>query len=300
MLAASEIPDISTIDYPVMVSYKYDGIRCLITDEGPMSRKSIKIPNRFVQEWVCDYLESLIGFDGELIVGQPNVSSTFTASQSAVNSVKGEPDFKLYVFELWNTNLNAWGRYQQLQSRLVSMPDEVRSRIVLVKQEIISEKNTIPHVYKLAIHYGYEGLILKNPRGMYKHGRSTLKEGLALKYKEFIDINCKILSVKQRLTNTNPKEQDNLGHAKRSSAKAGKIPVESLGGFEVICTEPESPYYNLTFGVGPGCLTSEECDALWREKDTLVGKIIKVKAQHAGSKDLPRFPVFMRWLDGVF
>jgi DNA ligase 1 len=57
------------IPYPMLLSPKLDGIRCLIIN-GVVCGRSLKpIPNRFVQQLFGR--PELNGLDGELIVGPP-------------------------------------------------------------------------------------------------------------------------------------------------------------------------------------------------------------------------------------
>src|SRR6187549_2369059 len=89
------------VRYPVMVSAKLDGIRCLGTDNGPVSRTLKNIPNKYVRRMLSQALYS--GLDGELIVGSPTAEDVFQQTTSGIMSVQGEPDFKWLVFDIWDT-----------------------------------------------------------------------------------------------------------------------------------------------------------------------------------------------------
>ena len=41
---------------------------------------------------------------------------------------------------------------------------------------------------------GYEGLMLRDPNGIYKFGRSSVKENILLKVKEFMDDEAEIIA----------------------------------------------------------------------------------------------------------
>lgn len=293
MLAASEIPTEDQIPIPCLVSFKYDGIRAAVTSGEFRSRKMLPIPNAFIQQWVRAHGDLLDGLDGELIVGPPNLETTFNTSTSGVMSEGGTPDFKFYVFEHWDLEeTTALERYKFLQGMIEALPESARCRIVLVDQTVCSDITDLKPYYDQSLAMGYEGLIVKGMFKPYKRGRSTINSGHALKWKEFEDINCQIVSVKQGMKNLNEKKKDELGKAKRSTAKAGKVPVEEVGGFEVKCIEPESKFFGVTFYCGPGSLTDPELKALWLNREELPGQIIKVKIQKSGAKDKPRFPGF--------
>lgn len=300
MLAASEIPSEESLTFPLMASYKLDGIRSPITDGVAMSRKMLPLPNQYMQSWVKQHAEFLDGLDGEMIVGTPNLLTTFNTTSSGIMKHTGAPDFKFYVFEHWNLgSLTAVERYDYLLSYFDGIPVQVKQKIVLLQQFFITSLKELKELYATALAMGYEGLILKRLDKPYKYGRSTLLEGNAMKWKEFIDYNCVILEVKQGKTNTNEKLKDELGHAKRSTAKAGKVLTAQVGGFLVKCIEPESVYYNMVFSCGPGSLTKETLQYLWSVRDTLPGQFMRVKSQKLGGKSLPRFPAFYGWIDPI-
>lgn len=51
-MLATAVENLDVLKYPVLVSPKLDGIRCLIIDGVAMSRSLKPIPNKHVQEWV--------------------------------------------------------------------------------------------------------------------------------------------------------------------------------------------------------------------------------------------------------
>ncbi len=298
MLAASEIPKEKDLFFPLMTSLKYDGIRSPMTGGFAMSRKMLKLPNLFVQAWAQEWGRELHGLDGELIVGPPNIPDvTFNTSTSGINSADGEPDFKFYVFEKWDSMGTARNRYRELLATVEKMPSKLLDRIVLVIQDEVDSPAELRWHADRAIKAGYEGLIMKDPSLLYKFGRSTIKGGHALKWKEFMDFTCEIIEVKQGMKNMNVAVKDELGHAKRSSAKAGKVPVNEVGGFVVRCVEPECIYFNKVFSCGPGFLTDAQLKMLWAIKGQLPGKLTRVKSQKVGAVNLPRFPGFWGFLD---
>lgn len=300
MLAASEIPSEDQIKFPLYASYKLDGIRSPILNGKAMSRKMLPLPNQHIQKWVGQYGQYLQGLDGEMIVGAPNLTTTFNTTTSGVMSGDGEPNFSFYVFEHWNMGTCvAKDRHEFLSKYITALPFVVKQRIVLVHQQLIYNMEELKAYYADALELGYEGLILKSPYAAYKFGRSTVNGGQAMKWKEFIDYDCVILEVKQGKTNTNEKVRDELGRAKRSTAKAGKVPIEEVGGFVVKCIDPNSVYFGETFNCGPGSLTQEELRNLWHIRALLPGRVIRVKSQKLGGKTLPRFPSFYGWVDDM-
>lgn len=282
MLAASEIPLETNLKFPLMVSYKLDGIRSLMIDGRAMSRKMLVLSNLYLQEWAKEYATALHGLDGEVIVGQPYGEGVFQRSGSGITSIEGEPDFTFYVFEKWDSTRNARVRFAELSQQAEGIP-----RVYVLPQMIVHNVAQLKEVYAQALSIGYEGLILKNPLGAYKNGRSTVLEGTLLKWKEWADSEAVILGFKEGSTNTNVATKDELGHTKRSSAKEGKIPKDTLGSFLV-----KDIYSGVEFSASTGNLTVTEAKEFWDNRENLVGKIIVYKFQKSGVKDKPRFPGF--------
>ena len=65
-LLACEVP-LNDVKFPVYVSTKLDGIRCLIIDGVAYSRSLKPIRNKYIQSIIGN--EKYNGFDGELVVG---------------------------------------------------------------------------------------------------------------------------------------------------------------------------------------------------------------------------------------
>jgi len=87
--------------------------------------------------------------------------------------------------------------------------------------------------------------------------------------------------------NGNEATTNALGRTERSSHKDNKTGLNSLGGFE--CRDVHS---GVEFKCGTG-LTADDREKLWKDRDGLIGKLIKYKFFPIGSKDKPRHPVFL-------
>lgn len=294
MLAASEIPAPDAIQFPLLASFKLDGIRCPIIDGVAVSRKLLPLPNRFFQQWVSKHAEHLNGRDGEVVVGIPSGDHVIHRTTSGIMSRDGEPDFKFYVFDDFSVpTLTARERHQRLRAWYEELPGEVKSRVELLAQEIIYDIDGLKQKMDIAMDKGFEGLILKHPHRSYKFGRSTVPEGVLLKWKEFADAEAIVLEVIEGETNTNKLEQDALGHAKRSTSKAGKVKNGTCGGFRV---------YSEQFGefyVAPGSMTAAQSKEIWATREQRVGQLITFKYQPYGVLKHPRFPGWKCFRDNV-
>ena len=81
--------------FPYIATPKIDGIRFLMIDGVAVSRTFKPIRNKHIQSLLSQYLPD--GVDGELTSGD-----TFQSSTSAVMTIEGEPEFKVWVFDYVN------------------------------------------------------------------------------------------------------------------------------------------------------------------------------------------------------
>ena len=271
--------DLDNIKFPVMASPKLDGVRVIVHDGIVYSRNFKRIPNDYVQALFgreeCD------GFDGELIVGNATSDTVFQATTSGVMTGAGKPDVTLHVFDFIISEYHFSSRHSEVKERTRKL-----KHVKVVPHVLINNLEELNAYEEECVAQGYEGIMIRDPQGKYKHGRSTTKEGGLLKIKRFEDDEAVVIGVEELMTNNNEQELDNLGHKVRSSKKEGLVPAGKLGALIV---------KHKTFGefkIGSG-FTEDARIKLWRERDELKGRLAKFKYQPSGVKDKPRFPVFL-------
>lgn len=275
---------------PTLVSPKLDGVRALIVDGVVMSRNMKPIPNHHVQD-VLGHPE-LNGLDGELIVGSPTEKDVFRKTMSGVMSMEGEPDVRLFAFDSYR----APGGFQER--------NELVGSISRVARELGLPVEFVPHVLvrtheelltyeEEQLSLGYEGVMLRDPEGPYKHGRSTVRQGWLLALKRFVDAEAEIIGIEEQMENLNAATLDELGRTKRSSHADGLIPAGKMGSLRVRLLES-----GVEFRVGTG-FSDWERHEIWLRSDEFLGKIIKVKYQQIGMKDKPRIPSFAGFRDPI-
>ena len=271
--------DLDNIKFPVMASPKLDGVRVIVYDGVVYSRNFKRIPNDHVQALFgreeCD------GFDGELIVGNATSDTVFQATTSGVMTGAGKPDVTLHVFDFIISEHYFSSRHSEVKERARKL-----KHVKVVPHVLINNLEELNAYEEECVAQGYEGIMIRDPQGKYKHGRSTTKEGGLLKIKRFEDDEAVVIGVEELMTNNNEQELDNLGHKVRSSKKEGMVPAGKLGALIV---------KHKTFGefkIGSG-FTEDARIKLWRERDELKGRLAKFKYQPSGVKDKPRFPVFL-------
>ena len=283
LLAATLKPeDITSLAFPVYASPKLDGIRCLISEGKALSRTLKPIPNEHVQAWASKWGGELAFTDGELIVGEHD-EGVFNRTQSCVMSIKGEPAFTYWVFDEWQYPEETYGRrFRSLIENAVANVPNVK----LVPRKLINNSEELLEYEHQCLSRGFEGVMLRSPSGKYKHGRSTLKEAILLKLKRFTDSEAICVDTEERMHNSNPATKSETGATKRSSHQQGMQPCGDLGALVVQGPEGQR------FSIGTGFTAQQRID-LWKIRDTLIGKQVKYKHFEHGSKDAPRFPVFI-------
>lgn len=285
MLAAT-LEDPERLRYPVIVSPKIDGIRCVVRDGQALARSLKPIPNAFTRSRISQNIHA-DGMDGELLVG-----SSFQACTSAIMSIKGAPSFQFWVFDYLGNGCTERTPYHERLwhlERAVERASDAAIQAVPTKT-ILGPRDLLEYEAEI-LGMGFEGVMVRAPAGPYKFGRSTLKEGHLLKLKRFVDFEARVVGFEEQKRNTNEATTNELGRTKRSSAKAGKVGKGTLGTLVLA---------RLSDGVVFGCGTGFD-DAtrahIWAHQNEHLGRVAKVKCQPYGEKDAPRLPVFLGWRD---
>lgn len=276
MLAYNKTPDLSELTYPLIASPKLDGIRCVVLDGVAYSRSMKSIPNLHVQKMLSEL--DLHGLDGELMLR----TGDFNNVQSAIMSVHGKPDFTFNVFDdVTNLKLGFDVRIKVATSRVTKLDNPV---VEIVQHHYIDQPAMLQSYWDGCIVAGHEGAMARKITGQYKCGRSTLKQGLLIKLKEWHDAEATVVGVDELHHNENEAELGELGQTKRSKAQHGLVPANTLGALRVV-------YADKTFGVGTG-FTDALRKELWQKKESLIGQTITFKYLNLSSYGVPRHPVF--------
>lgn len=286
MLAGKlEFADLSKVKYPVAVTPKLDGIRCLKIGKA-LSRSFKDIPNAHIQALVSAIdAENL---DGELMVGDK-----FQETTSGVMSEDGTPKFEYWVFDYVKDSLTR--PYMKRMEDLASLKLPKFCKKVI--PWIANDEEELLKFAKQFLDQGFEGIMLRTLNSPYKCGRSSVKEGFLLKLKPMEDSEAKIIAFEELMHNSNEAEKDELGHTKRSTAKDGMVPMDSLGKF-VVVEVGDTPWKGQEFRIGTGKgLTAELRKEIWDNQKKYMGKIVKYTYQKIGTLDLPRIPIWIGFRD---
>lgn len=281
-LLGERILDLTQVRYPVFASYKLDGIRAIWYGKEFLSRTLKTIPNRALQK-EFNKLSIPSGIDGELICGEPNASNVYNRTVKAVMTINGSAEnIRFFTFD----NCEVSGGFCQRIETLFDLPPMIK-----LDQTLIDNADDLFRFEEKAISSGYEGVVLRNPEGIYKHGRSTLKEQYLLKLKRFTDAEATVIGFEELLHNANTASSDERGYTKRSAHQENLIPMGVMGALLVNMG-------SLQFKIGTG-FTRQDRYFIWQHRNELIGKLVKFKYLKVGMKDLPRHPVFLGWREQI-
>lgn len=285
MLAVS-VKDLSLLKYPLLASPKLDGVRCLGMGGQALSRKFKPIPNLYVQSLFKS--GKLDGLDGELVVGSPTDPDCYRNTVSSVMSVEGTPSMTFHVFDDFTASDAAFDTRLERAFRRTS-----RDGVAYVNHVTIRTEEQLLAYEEQCLTRGYEGVMLRHMSGLYKEGRSTLKEGWLMKLKRFEDSEAEVLGFQELQHNGNEKEMGRGGQMERSHKKAGMVGLGKLGAFLVRDVKT-----GAEFSVGSG-FTQADREIFWAVQEDLKGRLVKYQFFPGGSKDRPRFPTFKGFRDPI-
>jgi DNA ligase-1 len=285
MLAPHELPDFSTLRFPVLASTKLDGIRATMQGGRVLSRTLKEIPNHFVQERFANLPE---GTDGELIQGA-SFAEPYKRTHSIVMSQK-PLDFygdtvRLYVFDKFHSENLFLARLEAAQAATRCNP-----YAVFIEQRAIANVTELEVFEAEALAHGYEGVMVRSIDGPYKQGRATLSQGGLLKIKRFEDAEARIISAYEEKENLNAEFTNELGRTARSSHQENKVGKNQLGGFH--CVGVGGRWGGVQFDVSSSAIDHDERKELWAQRAAHVGKLLTYKFFPKGSDERPRHPIF--------
>lgn len=281
--------DVSLLRWPVLASPKIDGLRVTIFGGVGYSRSQKVLPNRHFQECVRRYADILEGMDGEVVVGPANAPDVYRRSMSEIMSADGEPEFSILVFDVAGMDgANYIRRHAEFQSRLVGMSPLASP---LTQIDIVGQSELLSYE-EHCLSQGYEGVMLRDPMALYRQGRASPRSGELLKLKRYADAEAIVIGVQEEMHNANEAQLSETGYTKRSSHKENRHGKGRMGALVV---RGVTAYRDVEFQVGSGFDAAQRL-SMWESPP--IGQLIKFRYFEGGSKDAPRFPVFIGFRDG--
>lgn len=267
MLACSTIPNLDELNYPLLASPKLDGIRCLIGDGQPFTRNMKPIPNVHIRETIASW--KLHGLDGELML-----PGDFNKVQSVVMS-HSHPDERNFEYWAFDSFVEPKAPFKYRNGTVQEIVQRAANpRLKQVEQKWIPHAEGLQQYWTKCVELGYEGVIIRDPNGPYKNGRSTLNQGWMSKLKVFHDDEAIVVGFEELMHNedTSTKQKHNM------------VPGDTLGALVV-------EWNGKRFKIGSGFDTTIR-RMIWRRQEQLLGLPVTFKYQELSSYGVPRFPVF--------
>jgi DNA ligase 1 len=297
--------DETKIKFPCLVQPKIDGVRFLHLIGKPTGRSLKQHKNRYVNHFFGDMLFD--GLDGEIIVGQDLTNPDLCRmTSSAIGSYEGSHHYTWNIFDHINDetkHLSYEYRIAIAQQKIVEITAKypmLRDHLALIDSFECISMNDLLTFEEDFLDLGYEGLIIRDPNGLYKEGRSTIREGGLLRLKRFVEEEALVIGLVEGQENNNEPLINELGNTYRTSHKANKLSNGLIGNLQCSTAKDiKDSKGNLLFAKGqlitvsPGCLDHNQRRFYWENQFNILGKIIKFKFFPKGIKDKPRFPTFV-------
>jgi len=249
---------------PYIVQPKLDGDRCraLIDDNGVVTLLSSEENIITSVPHINHAIEKLglhsVELDGELYTHGMNHQQIHGIASRTVNLHNRMEDLEYHIFDIVN-DMQQWERTNFLFNNIYPL---LKGNLQHVQVRFANNLEDVMFIYDEFIAAGYEGIIVREFNSPYVRKRSNM----VMKFK--------------------PKKDDYytvVGYVEEISIEG--IPKNSLGA--LVCSSGEE-----TFNVGSG-FTRDQRNDLWKVKENLIGKVVRVAYQHLTSgKNIPRFPVF--------
>ncbi len=279
--------ELDKVQFPMLASYKLDGIRCVITPDGPRTRSLKPVPNKHVMSM----LETLPpGLDGELVILDDAGNVDFRATTSGIMAQRGEPTFKYLVFDDFTHHQKSF--FERHVPLTTTYGNGAHPWVEAVRHWEMYNVNDVNVMFEKALNEGYEGLILRAANAPYKFNRSTLKEQGMLKVKPWADDECVIYDWVQKTRNDNEATTNELGRTERSSKKEGLTPIDEVG----VLIGRNERWDRIEIGTGMTQADRQE----WFKNPPL-GQTVRFRYIKVGGYDKPRHASFagFRHLDDI-
>lgn len=284
--------DIDQLKFPLLVSTKLDGYRCIINNGQILTCSLKQVQNKQLREklegirkWTEDNNCIL---DGEIYSDKltfQELNKFFMAhdlesprSIKRYGCVLAIPDHvKFYCFDcITNDNFN-----EPFIDRIkgVEKVTNLFKESVALSHVIVTNKDELENEFEKSVDNGEEGLMLRNLNGIYKKGRASFKQNIIFKYKPFVTVDAKILKVIQStIVDPNVEKTINeLGRSQTSRKKNDRILIEKAAAF-LVDYEGKETKVNIA-------MTDSEKEDIWKHRKSYIGKWVEYKFLKVGMKD---------------
>ena len=204
-LLASPVKD-EQIVFPVLGTPKLDGIRCLKVGGEAVSRTFKPIQNNHIRKTLKKLIPE--GADGEIMSGK-----NFQECSGDIMRHDGKPEYVYHWFDwVYRGNINE--PYIKRVERMITAQKKNKhndARIKIVLPQLLENMEELKAYETKCLEEGYEGIMIRDPFGKYKCGRSRVSDHILLKIKRFADSEGVIVGFVEMMHNQNEAKQDAFG-----------------------------------------------------------------------------------------
>ena len=259
MLAKDWNEEKHRVQYPVYSQPKLDGIRCIVKSDGMWTRNGkpiLSAPHIFDSMKPLFESDPDLIFDGELYADK--FANDFNAIVSLVKKTKptasdlkaSAESIQYHIYDLPSCDSVFSKRSEELYK--LDLPNCCKR----VDTYHVEDEDMLMDLYSEYVTVGYEGQMIR----LDKEYESKRSKSL-LKHKSFIDEEYTILDVVEGEGN--------------KTGMVGSFVFQNSDGKQFNA----APKYNW-----------DECKALWKNRDSLIGKMATVKYFNLTPDNVPRFP----------
>lgn len=271
--------------YPVMATYKFDGVRGLRLNGTLLSRRFKPIPNKELAK-ASTVMPG--GFDVEIF----HYDLTYNEIQSIVMS-RVHPRWNEMVFcvlDRFFPDRPLLGYAQRIEE-ICETVFHLDSKFVVepIIRYCYNAKQLFDFEQEVIEEHG-EGICFRTPNSPYKMGRSTLEEQYLVKLSRYVRDEAVIIGFEEQMENGNPDAWNEVGKMNRSQAQSGLYGKNTLG--KLVCTNTKGQTIKVGTGVG---LTQKLRKEIWENQSKYLGRTFTYKHKPCGQKILPRSPILVGW-----
>lgn len=296
--------DEAKLRFPLIAQAKIDGCRGLNVG-GNFVGRSLK---RFDNPFLATRFDGVdfSGLDGELAFGDWNSPTLCRDTTGFVNRQTPKPgkpvagDVHWHCFDLLDSmqgiiSLPYIERLRVLEQRVSNINLPYVKMVPWYPVESLEELESYEEMW---LDMGFEGVILRDPQGLHKNGRATVKVGAYMRVKRFIDVEGVVEEIIEAMENQNEAKTNELGRSERSSHQENLVPKGMIGTVKMrLLADVEYRGKKLfekdmLVDVGAGTMPHSERVHYFLNPNELIGKVGKLKLFPHGTKDRPRFPTW--------
>lgn len=280
--------------FPCIVQPKIDGVRGMTLANGLTTRRLKPHRNAYTTSLYSH--PDFNGFDGELAAELETHPDLCRKTASALSTREGQPFTLWWLFD-YVTAATRYLPYRERHDALLLRVAQIQQSNFMAQRHLrivptydIMNMDQLDAKHAEFCDEGYEGSILRDPAGLYKEGRCTVREGALLRIKDFDYKTAVVVRYEEGQSNGNEAQTNELGKTFRSTHQENMVPNGLVGTIVARWADSDE-----VFNCSPGNMDHDERSREWTARSAAPGKLFTAKHFAHGVKDKPRFPTWVQW-----